>query len=258
MAEDKRTITDTKSLLVDAQHVCMDFNSFTERTDGLKEAVVKLFRGKLKKQKFHCLTDLNFQIHYGESVAFIGRNGAGKSTLLKIIAGTLNPTRGKIDVYGKITPLLQLGAGFDGNANGMENIYLNAAIMGYTKKQIESRMDDILKFAELGDFINSPVKNYSSGMLSRLGFSIAINMDSDILLVDEILGVGDAAFQKKCFTRLMEKKEQGTTFIIVTHTNSVEELCERAIWLKDGKIEQDGVSGKVVSEYAAYLDAGGK
>ncbi len=177
---------------------------------------------------------------------------------MKIIAGTLQPTRGKIDVFGKITPLLQLGAGFDGNANGMENIYLNAAIMGYTKRQIENKMDDILKFAELGEFINSPVKNYSSGMLSRLGFSIAINMDSDILLVDEILGVGDAAFQKKCYARLMEKKEQGTTFIIVSHTRSVVDLCERAVWLKDGKIEQDGTAKQVIADYTAYLDAGGK
>ena len=249
---------DSNQLLVDARGVSMDFNAFTERTDDLKEVVVKLFRGKLKKQKFHCLTDLTFQIRYGESVAFIGRNGAGKSTLLKIIAGTLQPTRGKIDVFGKITPLLQLGAGFDGNANGMENIYLNADIMVYTKMHSENKMDDILKFAELGEFINSPVKNYSSGMLSRLGFSIAINMDSDILLVDEILGVGDAAFQKKCYARLMEKKEQGTTFIIVSHTRSVVDLCERAVWLKDGKIEQDGTAKQVIADYTAYLDAGGK
>lgn len=247
-----------KKLLIDASGVCMDYNSFTERTDGLKEAVVKLFRGKLKKQKFHCLTDLNFKIRYGESVAFIGRNGAGKSTLLKIIAGTLKPTKGKVNVYGKITPLLQLGAGFDGNANGMENIYLNAAIMGYTKKQIDNKLDDILKFAELGEFINSPVKNYSSGMLSRLGFSIAINMESDVLLIDEILGVGDAAFQKKCYNRLMEKKEQGTTFIIVSHTRSVVDLCERAIWLKDGKIQEDGVAKDVIENYSAFLDGGGK
>jgi len=247
-----------KKLLISARDVCMDYNSFTERTDGIKEAVIKLFRGKLKKQKFHCLTDLNFDIHYGESVAFIGRNGAGKSTLLKIIAGTLKPTKGKVEVHGKITPLLQLGAGFDGNANGMENIYLNAAIMGYTKKQIDEKVDDILKFAELGDFINSPVKNYSSGMLSRLGFSIAINMDSDVLLIDEILGVGDAAFQKKCYARLMEKKEQGTTFIIVSHTRSVVDLCERAIWLKNGKVEQDGIAKDVIENYSAYLDEGGK
>ena len=247
-----------KKLLMDAQEVCMDFNSYTERTDALKEVIVKLFRGKLKKQKFHCLKDLNFRIHYGESVAFIGRNGAGKSTLLKIIAGTLMPSRGKIDVFGKITPLLQLGAGFDSNANGLENIYLNAAIMGYTKKETEERMEDILRFAELGDFINSPVKNYSSGMLARLGFSIAINMPSDILLVDEILGVGDAAFQKKCYARLQEKKEQGTTFIIVSHSASVVGLCERAIWLRNGRIEQDGDAKTVIANYSKCLEESAK
>lgn len=212
---------DSNQLLVDARGVSMDFNAFTERTDDLKEVVVKLFRGKLKKQKFHCLTDLTFQIRYGESVAFIGRNGAGQKHAFENYRGHVAADARQNRRVRQNHAAVTVGRGFDGNANGMENIYLNAAIMGYTKRQIENKMDDILKFAELGEFINSPVKNYSSGMLSRLGFSIAINMDSDILLVDEILGVGDAAFQKKCYARLMEKKEQGTTFIIVSHTRSV-------------------------------------
>lgn len=247
-----------ENCVLEVHDVTMKFNKYAVGVDSLKELIVRAFKGDLKREKHVCLKHISFQINRGEAVAVIGRNGVGKSTLLKIVSGILKPTSGWARVYGRISPLLKLGAGFDGNATGMENIYLNAAIMGYTKRQIENKMDDILKFAELGEFINSPVKNYSSGMLSRLGFSIAINMDSDILLVDEILGVGDAAFQKKCYARLMEKKEQGTTFIIVSHTRSVVDLCERAVWLKDGKIEQDGTAKQVIADYTAYLDAGGK
>ena len=182
-------------------------------------------------------------------MAVIGSNGVGKSTLLKIVSGILKPTSGWARCNGRISPLLQLGAGFDGNATGIENIYLNAAIMGYTKKENDAKMPDILSFAELGDFIYSPVKTYSSGMLARLGFSIAISMEAEIMLIDEILAVGDVAFQQKCYDRLAELREKGLTFLIVSHSDSVKTLCDRAIWIERGRVIADGPAEEIFDRY---------
>ena len=236
-------------VLLEVRDVTMKFTKYEVGVDSLKELVVRAFKGDLKREKFVCLEHIDFAVHRGEAVALIGRNGVGKSTLLKIVSGILKPTEGYAKAYGRISPLLQLGAGFDGNATGMENIYLNAAILGYTKKEIDEKLDSILEFAELGDFIYSPVKTYSSGMLARLGFSIAINMDSEIMLIDEILAVGDIAFQQKCYNKLEELRAKGLTFLIVSHSDVVESLCDRAIWIERGHMIADGDVKSIFERY---------
>lgn len=242
-----------EDVLLEACHVTMKFTKYEVGVNSLKEWVVRALKGDLKREKFVCLKDINFQVHRGEAVAIIGRNGVGKSTLLKIVSGIMEPTEGYARFRGRISPLLKLGAGFDGNATGMENIYLNAAIMGYTKEEIDAKLPDILDFAELGDFIYSPVKTYSSGMMARLGFSIAINMDSEIMLIDEILSVGDAAFSKKCYARLTELRKKGLTFLIVSHGGIVRKLCDRAIWIERGRVVMDGKAAEVFDRYSAYM-----
>ena len=245
----KQRIIPDKNCLLEVHDVTMKFTKYDVGVDSLKELVVRAFRGDLRREKFVCLKNVSFKIHKGEAVAVIGRNGVGKSTLLKIVSGILKPTSGWARCNGRISPLLQLGAGFDGNATGIENIYLNAAIMGYTKKEIDAKMPDILSFAELGDFIYSPVKTYSSGMLARLGFSIAISMEAEIMLIDEILAVGDVAFQQKCYDRLAELREKGLTFLIVSHSDSVKTLCDRAIWIERGRVIADGPAEEIFDRY---------
>ena len=228
----------TNECLLSVQHVSMQFVKYESRVDSLKELVVRAFKRDLKTKKFVCLDDVSFDIHRGEAVAVIGRNGVGKSTLLKIVSGILKPTRGKVVTRGRISPLLRLGAGFDGNATGLENIYLNAAILGYTKKEIDAKLQDILDFAELGDFIHTAIKNYSSGMLARLGFSIAVNMESEIMLIDEVLSVGDQKFRKKSYAKMKELiSNRDRTVVIVSHNmNMLEDLCDQIIWMHDGEI----------------------
>lgn len=245
----KQKIIPDKNCLLEVHDVTMKFTKYDVGVDSLKELVVRAFRGDLRREKFVCLKNVSFKIHKGEAVAVIGRNGVGKSTLLKIVSGILKPTSGWARCNGRISPLLQLGAGFDGNATGIENIYLNAAIMGYTKKEIDAKMPDILSFAELGDFIYSPVKTYSSGMLARLGFSIAISMEAEIMLIDEILAVGDVAFQQKCYDRLAELREKGLTFLIVSHSDSVKTLCDRAIWIERGRVIAAGPAEEIFDRY---------
>lgn len=228
----------------------MSFYKYQFGVDTLKELVVRVFKRDLKKNRFQCLKNVSFRIDRGEAVALIGKNGAGKSTLLKIVSGILPPEQGSVRCFGRITPLLRLGAGFDSNASGLENIYLNAAILGYTKKEIDERLPPILEFSELGDFIYAPIKTYSSGMLARLGFSIAVNMPSEILLIDEILAVGDLAFSKKCYKKLDELRADGTTFLIVSHSESVKRYCSRALWLDNGSIRADGNIQEVFKEYS--------
>ena len=249
----KQKIIPDKNCLLEVHDVTMKFTKYDVGVDSLKELVVRAFRGDLRREKFVCLKNVSFKIHKGEAVAVIGRNGVGKSTLLKIVSGILKPTSGWARCNGRISPLLQLGAGFDGNATGIENIYLNAAIMGYTKKEIDAKMPDILSFAELGDFIYSPVKTYSSGMLARLGFSIAISMEAEIMLIDEILAVGDVAFQQKCYDRLAELREKGLTFLIVSHSDSVKTLCDRAIWIERGRVIADGPAEEIFDRYLSLI-----
>lgn len=244
------THSDCKETLLTVQNVSMSFYKYQVGVDTLKELVVRVFKRDLKKNRFQCLKNVSFRIDRGEAVALIGKNGAGKSTLLKIVSGILPPEQGSVRCLGRITPLLRLGAGFDSNASGIENIYLNAAILGYTKKEIDEKLTPILDFSELGDFIYAPIKTYSSGMLARLGFSIAVHMPSEILLIDEILAVGDLAFSKKCYKKLDELRADGTTFLIVSHSESVKRYCSRALWLDNGSIRADGNIQDVFKEYS--------
>ena len=220
----------------------------TDKPRTLKEKI--LFSKRNKVERITILNNITLDIQKGETVALIGTNGSGKSTLLKLMTKIIYPTKGTIKTYGKLTSLLELGAGFHPDFTGRENIYFNAAIFGLTKQEIEKRLDQIIEFAELGDFIDNPVRTYSSGMYMRLAFSIAINVDAEILLIDEILAVGDQHFQDKCFAKLHELKESDKTIVIVTHNlEQVKELCNRAIWIKDGKIEMDGNPKEVVDKY---------
>lgn len=238
-----------KAIIVD--HVDKDFKMYYDRANTLKEKL--LFFSKKNKSKdklLHILKDINLTIDKGESVALIGVNGSGKSTLLKMMTKIIYPNKGKITVNGKLTSLLELGAGFHPDFSGRENIYFNSSIFGLTKKEIEKRIDQIIEFSELQDFIDNPVRTYSSGMYMRLAFSVAINVDADILLIDEILAVGDAHFQEKCFNKLKELKKQGKTIVIVSHsTGQIKEFCDRAVWLYQGKVRMDGKVDEVLKEY---------
>ena len=201
-------------------------------------------------KKHPALKGVSFKIYPGESVGIIGKNGAGKSTLLKIIAGVLQPTKGSVSANGKIVPMLELGSGFDMELNGVENIYLNGAILGYTKEFLDSKFKEIVEFSELGDFINMPIRNYSSGMMARLAFSIATVVKPEILIVDEILSVGDAGFQAKSLKRMMELMSGGTTVLFVSHTlKQIEELCNRVVWLEDHKVKKVGDVKEICEEY---------
>lgn len=250
-----RTFDNDPTILVDAQNISLSFRMSTEKIDSLKEYFVKLVRGKLRYEHFEAVKNVSFRVYRGESVALMGRNGAGKSTLLKIISGILDPTEGRVRTRGNMVPLLRLGAGFDMNASGKENIFLNGAMLGFSHREMKEKYDSIVEFSELQKFIHLPLKNYSSGMISRLGFAIAVDVNPDILLIDEILSVGDAPFRKKCAKKIRELKENGATFIIVSHDiSTVRELCQKGIWLKDGSVYQTGDIQTVTANYAAYCN----
>jgi len=222
----------------------------SEKTDNLKEYFIKLIKRQLSFKEFWALKDINFEIKKGESWGLVGRNGAGKSTLLKLICGILTPYKGKVTVSGSIAPMIELGAGFDDNLTAEENIYLGGSILGYSKKFMSDRYDEIVDFAELHEFMEMPLKNYSSGMRARIGFAIATLVKPDILIIDEVLAVGDAAFQKKCEIRLTKMMEEGTTLLFVSHSNSqVKNLCKNAIWLDKGKMEMIGTAEEVCDAY---------
>ena len=224
------------------------FYVFMDKANSLKEKM--LFWKRNSRETREVLKDVSLTIKNGEAVALIGVNGSGKSTLLKLMTKIIYPTKGEIITNGKLTSLLELGAGFHPDFSGRENIYFNASIFGLTKKQIDSRLEEIIEFSELRDFIDNPVRTYSSGMFMRLAFAVAINVDADILLVDEILSVGDQHFQEKCLNKMKELKAKGKTMVFVTHSlGSARELCDRAVWLNKGRIQLDGDVNEVIDEY---------
>lgn len=238
--------------LVEVNNVFMRFRMPTQKIDNIKEFFIKFLKRQIKYTDFWVLKNISFHVNRGESVGILGRNGAGKSTLLKLISGIIEPTSGNITVRGNIVPLLRLGAGFDPEATGRENVFLNGAMMGFSKKEMQEKYDSIVEFAELKDFMNMPLKNYSAGMIARLGFSIAVDVQPDLLIVDEVLGVGDAAFQKKCAEKLASMQRNGTTFLLVSHSApTVKRLCKTALWIKDGEIVMYDDAAKVSDAYAA-------
>ena len=236
--------------MIEVKNVSMVFNLATERVDTLKEYVLKLAKHQLMVQKFYALRDINLEIERGEAVALIGVNGSGKSTLLKVIAGVLHPTTGSVQVHGSIAPMIELGAGFDPELTARENIFLNGAVLGHGRKFMEAHFQSIVDFAELWDFVDVPVKNFSSGMVARLGFAIATEIKADVLIVDEVLSVVDFRFQEKCKKRMEEMMSGGTTLLFVSHsTDQVRQLCRKAVWLKKGNIAMFGDVNSVCDAY---------
>ncbi len=225
------------------------FNVYLDKSNTIKESLLSFLK-RNRKEKRVVLNGINLKIKKGEAVALIGTNGSGKSTLLKLMTKIIFPNKGRIETHGKLTSLLELGAGFHPDFSGRENIYFNASIFGLTKKEIDKRIDAIIEFSELGSYIDNPVRTYSSGMYMRLAFSVAINVNAEILLVDEILSVGDQHFQEKCLNKMKELRNEGKTMVFVTHSmGQVKELCDRAIWLREGKIEMDGLPEEVITKY---------
>lgn len=229
----------------------MQFNLSQEKVDNIKEYVIKMLKRELLFQEFWALRNVSFEIEKGDRMGVIGLNGAGKSTLLKIISGVMKPTEGNLEINGKLVPLLELGAGFDSNYTGRENIYLNGAILGYTKEFLDEKYEEIVEFAEIRDFMDVPIKNFSSGMRARLGFSIATVVEPEILVLDEVLSVGDAKFRQKSEARIMELFDKGITVLFVSHSiDQVKRLCNKAIWLEKGKIVMQGDAEEVCNKYA--------
>lgn len=239
-----------KETVIEVKDVSMHFNLMVERVDSIKEYVMKLLKGKLLYNDFVALSHVSFDVHKGEIVGLVGLNGAGKSTLLKIIAGVLKPTEGKVITRGTIAPLIEVGAGFDPELTARENVYLNGAILGHDRKFMDSKFDEIIDFAELRNFVDVPVKNFSSGMYARLGFAIATMVQPDILIVDEVLSVGDYKFQKKCEDRIQAMLDKGVTVVLVSHDISmIEKLCTKVVWLEHGHLKDIGPTAKVCKEY---------
>lgn len=239
--------------VISVKDVSKTFKVYFDKGNQLKERALFWKRNRYEKREI--LKNVSFQIEKGEAVGLIGKNGCGKSTTLKLLSKILYPDSGEIKIKGRVSSLLELGAGFHPDMSGRENIYTNASIFGLTKKEIDERMDDIIAFSELEEYLDNPVRTYSSGMYMRLAFSVAINVDADILLVDEILAVGDSNFQKKCYSRMKELKASGVTIILVTHSSStIENFCNRAIWINEGEILADGVSSEVVAKYQQYMN----
>ena len=237
---------------IEVNNITKKFKVYLDKGHTLKERT--LFRSRRKYEERNVLNGISFEVKKGEAIGLIGHNGCGKSTTLKLLTKIMYPDSGTIEMRGRISSLIELGAGFHPDMSGRDNIYTNASIFGLTKKEIDARLDDIIEFSELEEFIDNPVRTYSSGMYMRLAFSVAINVDADILLIDEILAVGDAAFQAKCFNKLREVKAKGTTIVIVSHTMSqIEQICDRSIWIHDGIIKEEGKPRIVDPHYMEYM-----
>ncbi len=237
--------------MIKVTDVSMKFNLGIEKNFSVKQAFIDILSGKKKeKSYFWALDEINFEVEKGEVIGFIGNNGAGKSTLLKIIAGVMKPTTGKVEIQGNICPMIELGAGFDYELTARENIYLNGAVLGYSREFIDGKFDEIVDFSELRDFLEVPVRNFSSGMIARLAFSIATIVDPEILIVDEILSVGDIAFQQKSENKMKSMITGGTTVLFVSHSiEQIKNLCNRVIWLEHGKIKKVGPAIEICEEY---------
>lgn len=238
--------------VIEVNNVSKDFKIYYDKGYTLKERL--LFWKRNRHEVRHVLKNISFKVKKGEVLGLIGQNGAGKSTTLKLLSKIIYPTIGNIIMRGRVACLIELGAGFHPDMSGRENIYINAAIFGLTKKEIDERIDDIIEFSEIKEFIDNPVRTYSSGMYMRLAFSVAINVKADILLIDEILAVGDAAFQMKCLKKLLEIKNAGTTIVIVSHNmGQIKQICDKVIWFKDNKIELEGNADIVCDNYIKYM-----
>lgn len=241
--------------MIEIRDVSMRFRMANDRVSGLKEYVVKMLQGKLQFDEFEALKNVSFDVEEGEVVGLIGHNGAGKSTMLKVISRILKPSEGSVDIRGNVVPMLELGSGFDFDMTGKENIFLNGAILGYSEQFLNEKYDEIVEFSELGQFIEMPLRNYSSGMVVRLAFAIATVVEPQILIVDEVLAVGDANFQAKSKRRMMELMSGGTTVLFVSHTlPQVREMCDRVVWLDHGQVRMFGDSKTVCDAYEERLN----
>lgn len=243
-----------KRVMVEVDHVTIRFNLASQKVDNLKEYFIKMVKKELMFQEFLAVKDVSFTVRQGESWGLIGTNGSGKSTMLKAISGIIKPYRGKIKIHGSVAPLIELGAGFDPECTARENIFLNGCVLGHSLKYMEEHFDEIVKFAEIEKFLDSPIKNYSSGMKARLGFSVATMVKPDILIVDEVLAVGDYKFRRKCEKRMRELLDNGTTLLYVSHNIAeVKRLCDHAIWIDKGETRMIGEVGEVCDAYMAEM-----
>lgn len=237
-------------IMVDVDHVSVRFNKANMKIDNLKEYCIRMMKKELMFQEFMAVQDVSFQVKRGESWALVGNNGSGKSTLLKAISGIIRPYKGNVTVNGSIAPLIELGAGFDGNLTARENIFLNGCILGHTDRYMREHFEEIVDFAELWDFLDAPIKNYSSGMKARLGFAVATTVQPDLLIIDEILAVGDIRFKKKCRERIAKMREAGTTLLYVSHSMpEVMKICDNAVWLDHGVAKMIGTADEVCNAY---------
>lgn len=241
--------------VVSLADVSLCYRLAKQRIPSLKEYTIHLMKGSLSYEQLWALTDVTLALGKGESLGMVGRNGAGKSTLLKVVSGVLKPTRGQVRVRGTVAPILELGTGFDHELTGHENIFLNALLLGRSRKEISERADEIIEFSGIREFIHSPLRNYSSGMVARLGFAIATAWFPDVLILDEVLAVGDARFLRRCEARLEELRTQGSTLLMVSHDlQALRDTCERAVWLERGRIEAVGPTGEVIDRYLAFSE----
>ena len=246
----------TGDLVIDVRDVSVRYTVPHERIPTLKEFAVRWLRGRVEWREFQALTDVSLRVARGDSIGIVGRNGAGKTTLLKVIARVLRPCVGTVRTVGRVVPLLELGAGFDPELSGRENIFLNGAMLGHTTRYMAERFDAIVGFAELEEFIDAPLRTYSTGMVARLGFSIATDVEPDVLLIDEVLSVGDIGFQQKCAERMDRFRTQGVTFVLVSHSmETVARLCARALWLEGGRVAHDGPARDVAAAFGAAASA---
>lgn len=240
--------------IIQVNNITVRYKIANDRVSSLKEFVIKKIKKSITEKEFLALDNVSFTVKKGDVVGVVGRNGAGKSTLLKVVSGIQKPTSGNIVLNGRVVPMLELGAGFDMELSGKENVYLNGAVLGYSKEFLDEKYNDILEFSELGDFINMPVRNYSSGMVARLAFSIASMVNPEILIVDEVLSVGDENFQRKSKNRMIELMSGGSTVLFVSHNiKQIEEICNKAVWLEHGKVVMTGPSDVVCAEYKKSL-----